>query len=136
MVEPTKRKPRFWRSLLRASDSGVAEQFADFLFVVARHCLRIESVKHFAIPRAFSQNGVPAQSRLRPFQHQELKPFVLVVHGHAPFLVMIGNVQLAFCPDTTHRSYLLARRHGLCGSPPTTFFTFVLAPRSATVAAR
>ena len=23
MVEPTKRKPRFWRSLLRASDSGV-----------------------------------------------------------------------------------------------------------------
>src|SRR6267378_4298826 len=60
-----------------AHDSSVAEQFADLLLVVVRHFLRIKSVKHFAIPRALLQDRVPAQSRLRPFQHQELKPFML-----------------------------------------------------------
>ncbi len=61
-----------------ADDSGVAEQFVGFLFVVACHLGGIKSVKYFAIPRAFSQDRVPAQSRLRAFQYQELKPFVLL----------------------------------------------------------
>ena len=50
-----------------ADDSGVAKQFANLLFVVARHFLRVESVKHFAISRAFLQDRVPTQSRLRAF---------------------------------------------------------------------
>src|SRR5882762_3420406 len=50
-----------------ANDSGVAEQFADLLFVVARDFLRIESIKYFAIPRALLQDCVPTQSRLRAF---------------------------------------------------------------------
>src|SRR5258707_665015 len=72
-----------------ADDSGVAEQFLHLLLVIARYFLWIESVKHFAIPRAFPQDCVPAQSRLRPFQYQELKPLVLVMYGHTPFLIMI-----------------------------------------------
>jgi len=55
-----------------ANDSGVAEQFADLLFVVARDFGGIESIKYFAIPRAFLQDRVPTQSRLRAFQYQEL----------------------------------------------------------------
>jgi len=53
---------------------------------------RIESIKYFAIPRALLQDRVPTQSRLRAFQYQELKPCVLVMHGHTPFLVVIGDV--------------------------------------------
>src|SRR6267143_3262628 len=86
-----------------ANDSSVAEQFADLLFVVARDFLRIESIKYFAIPRAFLQDCVPTQSRLRAFQYQELKPRALVMHGHTPFLVVIRNVQLTFRPVTTHQ---------------------------------
>src|SRR6266478_9762705 len=36
-----------------ADDSGVAKQFANLLLVVACDFLWVESVKHFAIPRAF-----------------------------------------------------------------------------------
>src|SRR5437773_11001867 len=48
-----------------ADDSGIAEQFADLLLVVAGDFSGIKSVKHFAVPSAFPQDGVPAQTRLR-----------------------------------------------------------------------
>src|SRR6267378_798989 len=108
-----------------ANDSSVAEQFAEFLFVVARDFLRIKAVQHLAIPRALLHDCVPAQARLRTFQYQELKPCMLVIHGHTPFLVVIGDVQLALRPGTTHSCVLLVSRHGLCDFTPAKFSLFL-----------
>src|SRR5260370_11454103 len=119
-----------------ADDSGVAEQFANFLFVVARDFLRIEPVKHFAIPRALLQDPVPPQPRLRSFPYQELEPLVFVMHGHAPYLVVIGDVQLTLRPGTTWSGDLLVSRHGHCGFTPRKVFTFFPATRQATAAAK
>src|SRR5205814_9607181 len=49
---PTRRSSDLVDFKAAADDSGVAEQLADFLFVVARHFLRIESVKHTSRYRA------------------------------------------------------------------------------------
>ena len=87
-----------------ADDSGITEQSADFLIVVARHFRGIKSVKHFVVPRAFFQNRIPAQPRLRTLQNQELKPFAVVVNGHTPLLVVIRNVQFIRRPGTTHNA--------------------------------
>jgi len=112
-----------------ADDSGVAEQFADLLLVVAGDFSGIKSVKHFAVPRAFPQDRVPAQARLRTFEGQELEPFLLVVHGHTPFLIVIGNIQLLLRPVTTDSVDLLASGHGLGGLTPAAIFTSSRGPR-------
>src|SRR5438034_1677426 len=56
-----------------ADDSGIAEQFADLLLVVAGDFSGIKSVKHFAVPRAFPQDGVPAQTRRSEEHTSELQ---------------------------------------------------------------
>src|SRR5579859_2036130 len=75
-----------------ADDAGVSEQLPHFLCPVAGHFFGIESVEYFLIALPFAQHGVPAQSRLRAFQSQHLKPSVVVVQRHAPLFVVIGNI--------------------------------------------
>jgi hypothetical protein len=53
-------------------------------------------------PRPLDEPGAFSKSCLRAFQNQKLKPLVLVVHRHAPLLVVVRNVQLIRWPSTTH----------------------------------
>src|SRR6266404_3744746 len=89
----------------------VPQQRPHFFLVIPRHFLRIEPVKHFPVPRPLPQNRVPTQSRLRALQYQKLKPRPLVVHGHAPFLIMIRNAQLIPRPGAANHFSFSFFRH-------------------------
>ena len=39
------------------------------------------------------QNGLPGQARLKGLQNQQLEEFPVVVLGHAPLLVVVGDLQ-------------------------------------------
>src|SRR5258705_406796 len=41
----------------------------------------------------FPQDGLPAEPGVRAFEQQELEEHALVVHRHAPFLVVIGDAE-------------------------------------------
>src|SRR5436189_44629 len=70
MVEPTNRKPRRFRSLLIASETGEGP----------------------AVVVALVEDRRPGEARLGAFQDQELEEPPVVVHRHAPFLVVISQV--------------------------------------------
>src|SRR6185503_9643838 len=66
----------------------------------ARDLGRIKSGKGAPVVRALFQDRRPAQPGLRAFQRDELEQHAVVVHRHAPFLVVVGDVQRAGGPAT------------------------------------
>src|SRR6185369_6747986 len=69
----------------------VVQQRRDLSFVVTRDFRRIETVERLAIVVTFAQDCFPTQSGLCAFENQKLKQTRVVVNGHAPFLVVIGD---------------------------------------------
>src|SRR6185369_7564983 len=69
----------------------VVQQRRDLSFVVTRDLRRIETVERLAIVVTFAQDCFPTQSGLCAFENQKLKQTRVVVNGHAPFLVVIGD---------------------------------------------
>src|SRR6185369_15551077 len=89
-----------------ADDPGIGEEPRHLALVVARHPRRIEAVESRPVVLALAQDGVPAQSRLRPFEDQELKEAPVVVYRHAPLLVVIADGQLVRRPRAAHAPQL------------------------------
>ena len=70
-----------------------AEQARDIRIAVAGDDRRIEIGKRAPIVLALPQDGDPRQPRLRAFEDQELEQFAVVVAGHAPFLVVVFDIE-------------------------------------------
>ena len=76
-----------------AHDAGVLHQPLDLLRRVARDLLRLEIVEGAAEIVALAQDGDPRQPGLEAVEHQLLVERAVVVFRHAPFLVVIGDVE-------------------------------------------
>jgi hypothetical protein len=76
-----------------AHDAGVGQQRRLFARAVAGDQCRVEAVVHFAIVFALAQDGRPAQPGLGTLKDEELEPPVVVVYRHAPFGVVVGDVE-------------------------------------------
>ena len=64
-----------------------------FLLRVARDLLRREAVERAAESFALPQDGDPGKSRLKSVEHELLVERAVVALGHAPFLIVIGDIE-------------------------------------------
>ena len=81
-------------------DPFVAQQPLHIARAVAGDLLWAKSIECFPIVFPFLQNGGPTQSRLRAFEDEKLKEQPIIVHRHAPFLIVITDVRFARSPRT------------------------------------
>ena len=77
-----------------AYDAGVGHEPFNGALVEARNALGIEVGKCAAITGTLAQNRCPAQAGLRAFEDQKLEVRAIVVHGNAPFGVVVAQVVL------------------------------------------
>ena len=77
---------------LVANDAVVFQQRLVLTFAVTRNFRRVEAGESLAICVSFAQDRIPAQSRLRSLQSQELEDRLVIVHRYAPFQVMVNDV--------------------------------------------
>lgn len=84
-----------------AHDSGVAEQPPHFARAVTSDLLGAKAIERLAIIFALLENGIPAQSGLGAFENEELEEDAVIVHRHAPFLIVIGDGEFNRRPRTT-----------------------------------
>ena len=64
-----------------------------FAVAPARDLLGIEAVERGAEGRALAQDRDPGEPRLEAVEHELLEQRPVVVFGHAPFLVVIGDIE-------------------------------------------
>ena len=96
-----------------ADDAGVLHQRVLLLVAPAHDLLRVEAVERLAEGRALAQDGDPGEPGLEAVEHQLLEHRPVVVFGHAPFLVVIGDVERIDARPRTARQSVgaLDRRH-------------------------
>ena len=110
-----------------ADDAGVLHQRVLLRFLPARDLFWIEAVERDAEGRALAQDRDPGESGLEAVEHELLEHRLVVIFGHAPFLVVIGQVKrIDARPRTAHEAVGAARggdarggfsRSGIGGSP-------------------
>src|SRR5262245_4465913 len=76
-----------------AHDAGVLHQPLDLLRRIARDFLGLEAVEGAAEVVALAQDGDPGEAGLKAIEDQLLIERAVVVFRHAPFLVVIGDVE-------------------------------------------
>jgi len=76
-----------------AHDAGVAHQGFDLGGAVANDRLRREAVKGGAKARALAQDREPGKPRLEAVEDELLEDRPIVPFGHAPFLIVIGDIE-------------------------------------------
>ena len=84
-----------------ADDAGVAEQFLNLALVVFCDLARIKVIKGRAVVLALPQNSLPTQPGLGAFENQKLEQRAIVMWGHAPLAIVIGDGQFSSGPMTT-----------------------------------
>ena len=109
-----------------AHDAGIGQQRRDLVRVVGGDLRRLEPVERPAEVVALPEDRDPGQTGLKALEDQHLEQRALVAQRHAPFLVVIGDVErIAAGPAAAHdvvvdQSLLpeIFRRAGLSGNPP------------------
>src|SRR5713101_2983075 len=76
-----------------AYNAVVLHQALNICFRELRQLGGIEARKHSAVGLALSENGEPAQTRLRSLEDQKLEKPTIVVLGHTPLLIVVADVQ-------------------------------------------
>ena len=76
-----------------AHDALVPHQGFDLLAREARDLLRGEAVEGAAEGFPFPEDGDPGKPRLEPVEHELLVKCPVVALGHAPFLIVIGDIE-------------------------------------------
>src|SRR5262249_23336090 len=76
-----------------AHDARVRQQRRDLPLVVAGDLPWIEAVEGAPVGVALAEDRAPAQPRLRPLEDEELEEDAILVHGDAPFLAVVGEVE-------------------------------------------
>ena len=77
-----------------SDDLRIDQQLRHVSFGVSGDFPDIEIVESFSVACPLFKNGGPAQPGLRPLQNEQLEEAPVVVKGHAPFLIVIGLLQL------------------------------------------
>ncbi len=94
-----------------AHDAGVAHQPFDFGRPVARDFLRHKAVEGAAEIFALAQDGDPRQAGLKTVEHELFVERAVVVFRHAPFLIVIGDVErIVLGPRATHQGRIVRVR--------------------------
>ena len=75
---------------LRMIPSSV-QQRRDLALIVFGDLRGIETVESGAIVVAFAENSFPTEPRLSSFENQKLKQTIVVVNGHAPLFIVVGD---------------------------------------------
>ena len=78
-----------------ADDRGIRHQSRDPAAVVFRNARRIEIGEGLAVRGALGEDRRPGEPGLRSFENQEFEEASIVVHGNAPFIVVIRDVEIA-----------------------------------------
>lgn len=73
------------------NDAGILQKRRDFALVVFGDLLWIETVESGAIVVTLAKNGFPTEPRLSSFENQKLKKTLVVVNGHAPLFIVVGD---------------------------------------------
>src|SRR5262249_40931523 len=76
-----------------AHDARILHQLLDLLRRVARDLLGLEAVEGAAEILALAQDGDPGPSGLEAVEDELLIERAVIVFGHAPFLVVIGDAE-------------------------------------------
>src|SRR5437870_6492359 len=72
-----------------SNDRRIQRELLNSFLGISRHFLRIELAEGTAITFPLLEHDRPAESGLRPFEHQELEVFAVIVDWHTPFLIVI-----------------------------------------------
>src|SRR5687767_229080 len=107
-----------------AHDAGIAEQCPRAGGGEPRHRARIEPGKRASIGRALGEDRRPAEPRLRALEDEELEQPPVVVHRHAPFLVVIALHRRTRGPraalhDRAHTAQASTSHPAMKAAPPT-----------------
>ena len=105
-VEPgARRAHRAFDLCAVAHDAGILHQPLDLGRPVARDFFRNEIVEGAAEIVALAQDGDPRQAGLETVEHEFFVERAVVVFRHAPFLVVIGDVErIVLGPRTAHEA--------------------------------
>ncbi len=76
-----------------AHDAGVGHQALDLWLAVARDFFRRKTVEGAAEIFALAQDGDPRQSGLKAVEHELFVKRAVIIFRHAPFLVVIGEIE-------------------------------------------
>ena len=79
-------------------DTGVGEKDRKLCGFIGCDPGRCKSTESLAIRFTFGQDGGPTQAGLGAFQYEELEKHAIIVLGHAPFSVMVGDHGRSGCP--------------------------------------
>src|SRR5579871_4838600 len=95
-----------------AHDPGIGEQCFDFLRAVGGNLDRVEVVEGRAKTFAFSEDDLPAETRLHRVQHEKLEQLAVVPEWNAPLAVVVLDGQFTAWPSA---SSPVRRALGFCG---------------------
>src|SRR5258706_3869916 len=76
-----------------ADDPRILQQYPFPARIETRDLSRIESRERLPVVLALLQDRFPREPGLRAFEDQELEQDAIVVHRHAPFLVVVGDAE-------------------------------------------
>ena len=74
-----------------AHNCRISNQFVDSVFIERSDFVRIETGECLSVASTFVQYGRPGQSRLRAFQNKKLEQAAFLMHGDAPFTVVVNT---------------------------------------------
>ena len=81
---------------LVADNGRVLQQFRNGFRCEPGHLQGIKPGKRVSVAFSAFQYGEPGQSGLGPFQNQELKQFLVIMHRHTPFCIMVVDIHRIF----------------------------------------
>ena len=85
-----------------AHQTGVLHEGVDFLGVETGELADVEARERLPVVVTFLQHGDPGEASLGSFEDELFEEPAVVPHGHAPFFVVIGDVQRIFsAPEAT-----------------------------------
>ena len=85
-----------------AHQAGVPHEGVDFLGVEAGELADVEARESLPVVFALLQHGDPGEPGLGAFEDELFEEPAVVPHGHAPFFIVIGDVQRIFsAPEAT-----------------------------------
>ncbi|MNP44824.1 hypothetical protein D3C76_1387010 [compost metagenome] len=95
-----------------ADDARVLHAFLDLLVAHPRQSFGIETEQHFAVALALLQHGDPRQPGLESFQQQQFEQRLRVALWHAPFGVVVVDVQrIVIAPEAAwHKAFRMVGR--------------------------
>ena len=74
-----------------ADQAGIDKKLIDFRLLVSRNFDRIEVIECRSIIRSFFENRLPTQPRLCAFEGKKFKQIAIVMDGHAPLIIVVGD---------------------------------------------